>query len=106
MYVNEFCHARIMKKYSLYFSGFLSIPENCRLETRFITIRSKISPKIEKTIIIPLTSNFTANSTIENAFKIYIDHQRNISSEISQIRIHDITADFGKLIGFRKYSTS
>lgn len=98
--LNEFCYNRIMKKYTLYSSGFITIPENCRINTKFITIRSKVSSKIEKTTIISLSSNFTSNTTLLNSLKKYNEnYQKMLTSPVlPEILIHDITKDFNKLI--------
>lgn len=98
--LNEFCYGRVMKKYAFNSSGFLTIPENCRINSKSITIRSKLSSKIEKTTIIPLSSNFTSNLTLEDSLKTYDKNYKQIisSPDLPQILIQDITRDFNRLI--------
>lgn len=98
--VHEFCYGRIMQNHVFNSSGFLTIPENCRINTKFITIRPKISSRIEKTSIIPLSSNFTSNLTLEDSLKTYNTKLQHISTSpvIPEILIYDISSDFNKLI--------
>lgn len=95
----QYCYEKPLEKTIVNSSGILTIGEFCQIRADHITLRNKISKKISRDIVIPLTTSFISNATINNLISIYHNMSFNAlnTTFIPQILIQDNINDYNHL---------
>lgn len=97
--IHEFCHGQTMTKQIFTNSGILKLTENCRIRSKGITIKPRISTEVHSENAISLTTNFDdmINTPIFEQLNNLSKTIEQREKYVPQIMIKDSVEDFNIL---------